>query len=185
MQCLFRIILPLSGSLKQWRAICQSAFLWMRSEELSITSAHCEITSTPTPVWDVAPALLFSLQTLIVEMCLICQVGEIITVTNLSILLPVFYLNKTPPPLCMYTVYTLHLMIYCYVILVDLFKRPNKMKTNTEDTEVNVRDRWETFEKRMVASGLCDGKEKQKWNENEKKKSATVYLLLHCPFKVT
>ncbi|XP_041947212.1 uncharacterized protein LOC121708549 isoform X1 [Alosa sapidissima] len=39
----------------------------------------------------------------------------------------------------------------------DHFKRPYRNHVKPEDTAVNMRDRWQTLEKRMVAAGLCDG----------------------------
>ncbi|XP_076841396.1 uncharacterized protein LOC143485752 [Brachyhypopomus gauderio] len=41
---------------------------------------------------------------------------------------------------------------------VHLFRRPNLENSKLEDTQVNVRTRWEMLEKRIVASGFCDGK---------------------------
>ncbi|XP_073685728.1 uncharacterized protein [Garra rufa] len=38
-----------------------------------------------------------------------------------------------------------------------LFRRPSLDKISQEDTQVNVRTRWETIEKEMISSGFCDG----------------------------
>lgn len=43
-------------------------------------------------------------------------------------------------------------------ILAHLFRWPNLDNISQEDTEVNVRTRWETIEQKMIASGFCDGK---------------------------
>ncbi|KAL1277206.1 hypothetical protein QQF64_023879 [Cirrhinus molitorella] len=40
---------------------------------------------------------------------------------------------------------------------VHLFRRPSLDKISQEDTQVNVRTRWETIEKEMISSGFCDG----------------------------
>ncbi|XP_058607047.1 uncharacterized protein LOC131524190 isoform X3 [Onychostoma macrolepis] len=38
-----------------------------------------------------------------------------------------------------------------------LFRRPNLDNISEKDTQVNVRTRWETIEKKMISSGFCDG----------------------------
>lgn len=58
-------------------------------------------------------------------------------------------------------VVSLQRMLYCH-IPVHLFKRPSKENITSQDTEVNVRDRWQTLEKRIVASGFCYGKNYRK-----------------------
>lgn len=44
-----------------------------------------------------------------------------------------------------------------HYLLVRLFKRPDKDRITSEDTEVNIRSRWQSLEKRLVASGFCPG----------------------------
>lgn len=43
-------------------------------------------------------------------------------------------------------------------ILAHLFRGPNVDNISQENTEVNVRTRWEITEKEIIVSGFCDGK---------------------------